>query len=368
MTELSSAPAGSVDPTAASPWREPVRGGYPDPALFGLTGRDQLQAMLAGHAPQPPMSRLTGLRLCAVGKRTAAFQMPLSQWLDSSNGTVSIGPIAIPADAAVACAIQTALPAATPFSTSELSLRLLSPTRPGGTLTATGKLIALRQTIGLAEVAVTDEQGAVLAHGSSMCFLQTPLSPAPEPPALPAARQEGPEEQDGDPDPHLRPAAGQVLGEDVWRTQDGLEVLRKQLAGSLALAPIPPHRADGPEGRSGSGPLLDALQRVVLRPCRRPCAGGFVDLLAEAALSGAITTRLPAGTSLAPVDLKVNYLRPLRADGRIAHASGQVVHLGRRTAVATAEVHDGDARPVALATGSALVLAGGPAALGHAAP
>lgn len=83
--------------------------------------------------------------------------MPLSQWLASSNGTVSIGPIAIPADAAVACAIQTALPAATPFSTSELSLRLLSPTRPGGTLTATGKLIALRQTIGLAEVAVTDE-------------------------------------------------------------------------------------------------------------------------------------------------------------------------------------------------------------------
>ena len=238
MTELSSAPAGSVDPTAASPWREPVRGGYPDPALFGLTGRDQLQAMLAGHAPQPPMSRLTGLRLCAVGKRTAAFQMPLSQWLASSNGTVSIGPIAIPADAAVACAIQTALPAATPFSTSEPSLRLLSPTRPGGTLTATGKLIALRQTIGLAEVAVTDEQGGVLAHGSSMCFLQTPLSPAPEPPALPAARQEGPEEQDGDPDPHLRPAAGQVLGEDVWRTQDGLEVLRKQLAGSLALAPI----------------------------------------------------------------------------------------------------------------------------------
>lgn len=78
----------------------------------------------------------------------------------------------------------------------------------------------------------------MLAHGSSMCFLQTLLYPAPEPPALPAARQGGPEEQDGDPDPHLRPAAGQVLGEDVWRTQDGLEVLRKQLAGSLALAPI----------------------------------------------------------------------------------------------------------------------------------
>jgi len=317
VTELSSAPAGSVDPTAASPWREPVRGGYPDPALFGLTGRDQLQAMLAGHAPQPPMSRLTGLRLCAVGKGTAAFQMPLSQWLASSNGTVSIGPIAIPADAAVACAIQTALPAATPFSTSELSLRLLSPTRPGGTLTATGKLIALRQTIGLAEVTVTDQHGALMAHGSSICFLQSPLSPAPEPPTLPA----GPHQKDAEEQDRSPPASRRRPGARRGRVADP------------------------------------------------GWAGGAAETAGRLAGAGADTPpHLLAGTSLAPVDLKVNYLRPLRADGRIAYASGQVVHLGRRTAVATAEVHDGDGRPVALATGSALVLAGGPAALGHAAP
>jgi len=39
-----------ADP-ATAPWSEPVRGGYPDPALAGLTGAEQLQAMLDSHPP-----------------------------------------------------------------------------------------------------------------------------------------------------------------------------------------------------------------------------------------------------------------------------------------------------------------------------
>ena len=66
--------------------------------------------------------------------------------------------------------------------------------------------------------------------------------------------------------------------------------------------------------------------------------GGAVALLAEAGLSGAIQTTVPARTALAPIDLKVNYLRPLAADGRLATATGRVLHSGRRVAVATAEV------------------------------
>jgi uncharacterized protein (TIGR00369 family) len=72
---------------------------------------------------------------------------------------------------------------------------------------------------------------------------------------------------------------------------------------------------------------------------------------------------MPAGTAIAPVDLKVNYLRPLAADGRLARAHGRVVHSGRRIAVAAAEVSDADGRPIAVATGSAMVLPGRPASL-----
>jgi uncharacterized protein (TIGR00369 family) len=72
---------------------------------------------------------------------------------------------------------------------------------------------------------------------------------------------------------------------------------------------------------------------------------------------------MPAGTAIAPVDLKVNYLRPLAADGRLAHARGRVVHSGRRIAVAGAEVFDADGKAIAVATGSAMVLPGRAASL-----
>jgi acyl-coenzyme A thioesterase PaaI-like protein len=51
------------------------------------------------------------------------------------------------------------------------------------------------------------------------------------------------------------------------------------------------------------------------------------------------------------------------ADGGLLHARATVVHRGRSLAVATAEIVDDDGRRVALATGSAQILPGRPAAL-----
>jgi uncharacterized protein (TIGR00369 family) len=361
MGETSTAAAGSDPSSPAQPWREPVRGGYADPAYFGLSGAEQLGRMLTGEALPPPISHLTGMRLTEFEAGTAAFRMPLTDWLCSPQGAISIGPLTIPADAAVACAIQTQLPPATPFTTSELSLRLLCPVHPGGTVTARGRLIQARRTIALAEVTVTDEPGRLLAHGSSLCFIGAPLSPAPHPSSeqesAGAAAQESP-------DPYQRPAAGVVLGQDVWERLSGLEVLLAQLAGELPMPPI--HHLTGltlREAAVGAVTFSMPATQWLCAPPRGRVQGGAVALLAETALDGAIQAVLPAGTALAPIDLKVNYLRPLAADGREAVAHGRVQHAGRRIAVAGAEVLDADGRPVAVATGSAMILAGRPASL-----
>jgi uncharacterized protein (TIGR00369 family) len=368
MNEFAPSSVTASEPDRAAPWQEPVRGGYPEPGIFGLSGVEQLQAMLAGRTPRPPISHLTGLRLVEVGEGTAAFQLPMTDWLCVPQGAISLGPITMAADAAVACAIQTALPPATPFTTSELSLRLLSPVHPGGSLTAHGKLIQSRRTIALAEVAVLDEDERIVAHGSSLCFVAAPLSPAPAPPAdfvadLDPVPEPAAESQQS-PDPYLRPAAGQILTEDVWQTTSGLDVLLGQVAGKLPMPPI--HHLTGlrptEAARDEVGFVMPASEWLCA-PAARRVQGGAVALLAETALSAAIQTGLPAGTALAPVDLKVNYLRPLVADGRLARADGRVVHSGRRIAVAGAEVFDADGKPIAVATGSAMVLPGRPASL-----
>ncbi len=361
------APLKVSDPDRSSPWQEPVRGGYPDAGLFGLTGVEQLQAMLSGRSPRPPISHLTGLQLVEVGEGTAAFRLPLTEWLRAPQGAISIGPITIAADAAVACAIQTALPPATPFTTSELSLRLLSPVHPGGSLTARGKLIQVRRTIALAEVALFDEADTLVAHGSSLCFVAAPLSPRPSPPADSddAGSLSGTEpEPQARPDPYVRRTAGQVLPESVWQTTSGLDVLLGQMAGQLPMPPIQDLTGLRPSGaRQDEVTFVMPASEWLCAPARGRVQGGAVALLAETALSAAIQVRMPAGTAIAPVDLKVNYLRPLAADGRLASARGCVVHSGRRIAVANAEVSDADGKPIAVATGSAMILPDRPASL-----
>ena len=97
--------------------------------------------------------------------------MPLTGWLRSPQGAISVGPLAIPADAALALAIISTLRAGDQLTTSELSLRMLAPARPGGLVIARGSLLHARRTIALSEVTLTDEHGRLLAHGTSLCFI-----------------------------------------------------------------------------------------------------------------------------------------------------------------------------------------------------
>lgn len=95
----------------------------------------------------------------------------------------------------------------------------------------------------------------------------------------------------------------------------------------------------------------------------RTVEGGVIAMLADSALVSAIQTAAPPGAALAAIDLKVNFLRPVPPDGRELVAHGRVRHAGRTISVAEAEVVSADGRPVALATGSAMVLPGRAAAL-----
>jgi uncharacterized protein (TIGR00369 family) len=361
-------------------WEEPARGGHPGPELAGLSGLDLLEAQRARRVfPPPPLSRLTGLKLVEVGLGSVVFEMPLTRWLLSPQGAIPIGLLTLPADGALALAILSTLPAGTAVTTSELSLRVLAPARPEGLVLARGRLLHARRTIALSEVTLTDEHGRVLAHGTSLCFIlghpQAQASPAdrvaPADRLAPAASaapadHEPPEPPPADdaPDPWQRDPIGEVVDQDTWNRLSGLEVVQAAIARELPRPPI--HHFIGIDVRAASvGEATFALPATewLTAPPPGRLQGGVVALLAETALSTAIQTTLPAGTALAPIDVKVNYLRPAVADGRELIADGLVTHRGRRLAVANATVRDADGRQLALATGSAMILPGRAAAL-----
>jgi uncharacterized protein (TIGR00369 family) len=148
------------------------------------------------------------------------------------QGLISVGTLAILADGPLGCAVQSALPPRTPFATSELSLRLLRPARAGGTLIARGALVHAGRSIGLSTVQIFDGEGHLLADGSSLCFIR-PATAA----AAPSSAPSPPVQSDDSPRLYQRPALGEVLGQDVWDSMSGLEVLEGQIAGEIPKPP-----------------------------------------------------------------------------------------------------------------------------------
>jgi uncharacterized protein (TIGR00369 family) len=336
-------------------WREPVRGGYPDPMLFGLSGVEQLRSFFREAAPRPPIHYLTGMIPTEVGPGSATFTMPATEWLLSPPGLIQLGTLAVLADGPLGCAIQSTLPPMTAYTTAEISMNHVRPvTAESGTLVARGNLVFAGRSLGLSEVTIQDGRGRLVAHGTSRCVIFPPLGPAPadipEPNAVAEARFDSPH-------PYLRtPVSGAPLGQEVFDRMSGLEILRAGMAGEIPAPPIShltgliPVAAD-----EGTSTFVLPASEWLCSPLGK-IEGGFIGLLADTVLATSVQTTVPARTSYAPLDLKVNFLRPVNPDGRDLRGHGRVVHRGRTIAVAHAEVFDADNKRVAVGTGTAMIL------------
>jgi uncharacterized protein (TIGR00369 family) len=347
---------------SAQVWREPVRGGYPDIGLLGLPGRERLEAWRRNTAPPPPLRHLTGARPTGFGDGTAEAEMPLSGWLAASSGLITGGTLAIVADIAFGCSVESQLPAATLYTTAELSLSFLRPARPGPTLLAGGQAIHVGRSVGLSEVfLIEDDSDRLIAHGTSRLSIFPPLDPPPEA-AVPEAYEPPAYET---PDPYLRPPPDGTLPQEVWAELPGLEIIRRQMRGELPPPAL--HHLTGIEPTEvgeGQATVRMPASEWLNQPGRR-LQGGTIAMLADFAMLIAVETTIEPGIAFAGLDLNANFLRPVAGDGRDLIARAEVLHRGRTLAITRAEVTNAEDKRVLLATRSSMYLPGGPASLGE---
>lgn len=330
-------------------WEEPVRGGYPPAWMLGLSGK-QRNELWENHAPIPPIGHLTGCRPTEFEIGESSSVMPASPWLQSPQGRIPLGALAILADLAFGTCYGSTLPPGGGFTTAELSLTRVQETRPGGDLVGHGRVVHAGDTSVLTEARVYDHEGHLVAAGLSRLAVFPPppeLPPVPDP--LPAADRPTYDT----PDPWQREAPGGLLNETDWRGRSGREILEAQIKGDLPQPPI--SRLTGLRVEEvGEGRAVVSLPASAwLSTPAGSVQGGFTALIADTALACAIQTTIPRGDAFLPLDVKVNYLRPVWPDGRLLRATAEVTHKGRSLAVAHATVHNADGKPVALATGSA---------------
>jgi uncharacterized protein (TIGR00369 family) len=134
------------------------------------------------------------------------------------------------------------------------------------------------------------------------------------------------------------------------REYDGLELLHEIADGELPAPPIADLIGFGirhiEPGRVtfAMQPRLEHYNPIGM------VHGGVAATLLDTVLGCAVHSKLPAGTGYTTLDLQVRYLRPITVRTGTVLATGTVVHLGRRTATAHAEI-------VAEDTGSLLATA-----------
>jgi uncharacterized protein (TIGR00369 family) len=345
-------------------WEEPAKGGYPDASLLGLPGIDRHRMGREGRMPFSPMGYLTQLTMTAGSRGHSSFEMPASPWFANSSGLIPGGVLALIGDACLGSVVHGDLPAGQAMTTAELSLTFLRPVIPleGTKIHGSGQLIHRGRTMGLSEAFLFDEDDELIAHGTSRCTVFPPMDPVPEPPPDPPVLDQPIPGADPD-DPLNRKLEGEVLPQEEFEERSGLEMLRALIAEELPRPPL--YHLTGIQLTNA-----EEGETEVRLPCSKwlstsagTIQGGFTAMLAESAMTSAVFSTAEAGTAVAPLDLKVNYLRPVFPDGEDLVAHARVLHRGRTLAIASADLRNAEGKSVALATGSSMYLPGRPASL-----
>ncbi len=140
--------------------------------MFAQTGLEQLQAIIDGRVPAPPISSHIGLHFVSVADGDVVLTALPDESLYNPIGSVHGGFAATLLDSACGCAVHTTLPTGVGYTTLDLKVSFLRPiTTETGMVTAHGWVTRSGRRAAFAEADIRDADGRVLATASSTCLI-----------------------------------------------------------------------------------------------------------------------------------------------------------------------------------------------------
>jgi uncharacterized protein (TIGR00369 family) len=143
--------------------------------MAGLSGREMLEAMLAGRLPAPPIGKTLGFRLIEIGEGLAVFEGDPGPHLLNPLGSVHGGWAMTLIDSATGCALHTTLPPGVGYTTVETKVNMTRGIRSEeGKVRCEGRLVSAGKQIATAEARLLSADGKLLAHGTSTLMILRP--------------------------------------------------------------------------------------------------------------------------------------------------------------------------------------------------
>ena len=131
---------------------------------------DDLERLVRGELPAPPIARLIGFQVTSVRHGEAVVELEASDTHANPMGTLHGGVLCDIADAAMGIAYASTLDDGESFTTLELKINFLRPVWKEK-LRAVGKVVKRGRVVGMVECDVTNADGALVARSSSTCMI-----------------------------------------------------------------------------------------------------------------------------------------------------------------------------------------------------
>ncbi|AEK61381.1 PaaI family thioesterase [Collimonas fungivorans] len=140
--------------------------------LKQYSGVEFLQAILRGELPIPPIAQTLDFNLIEAEPGRVVFQGTPAMQHYNPIGSVHGGYFCTLLDSALGCAVQSALPKGSGYTTLELKVNLIRAlTDKTGPVRAIGKVIQVGGRVGVAEANIVDVEGKIYAHATTTCLV-----------------------------------------------------------------------------------------------------------------------------------------------------------------------------------------------------
>lgn len=141
--------------------------------VAGLSGLEQLHAMLDGKLPAPTMAQSLNFILVTAEEGSAEFQGTPTEAFLNPMGIVHGGWAMTLLDSVLGCAVQTTLAAGETYVSLDTDVKFVKAITPEtGMVTVTGRVLTRGRQIATAEGKAVDATGRVLALGTSSCLIR----------------------------------------------------------------------------------------------------------------------------------------------------------------------------------------------------
>jgi uncharacterized protein (TIGR00369 family) len=284
---------------------------------------DRIGAAAATGSAFVPVHAHFGVRALEARPGHAAFGQRMAPGLLDQHGRLCPGAFLPAADAALGCAVASALPARRTVMSLTIQAQFVRLTPGDATdFVVRGDAVQIGPGSGFAAGEIVDDTGRLIARLSTHCgYLTIPDLP----PALPFAGHS---------------LDDSLAGYTARETADDELAPLAQAAGA--------RRIDAPEGDV----LIRATSTPDIRNSRGDLQGGVLGLLAEQAITACLIRSTPAAAQADNLELDITYLRPVRPDRPDIELVARAEHASRRFALAKAHCTDSTGRLLMSASGS----------------